>query len=233
MRSTMIPVGFVYFLLVANFYNESAGFDKDHTPYYSLWKVTPIASLAGFSLFHGAGLSDKDRLLAGLGLIFGGIGDYVIGSSNEGIVAGAIAFGIGHVFYLMLFMNYQTKVHQPLVAAMIFWGAVISKVCFLPLLEEHPIAMLIMASYAVLLTSCFVIAASQYLNGTATQNEKGVWIRALGFLSTPYCDFLVLGSYYLAQYLILYGNIVAKVTPTHKKVANLKPYQPRSLVSAN
>ncbi|KIH56429.1 hypothetical protein ANCDUO_13390 [Ancylostoma duodenale] len=89
--SSLYAVGAVYFLLIANFYNESQGFTK---------KVIPILFLTLFAAVDGGGLPKRDRKMCALGLFFGGVGDVLIGVKHEGIVPGAISFGIGHFFYM-------------------------------------------------------------------------------------------------------------------------------------
>lgn len=65
--------------------------------------MIPIVFLALFAAVDGGGMSKRDRILCTMALFFGGIGDVLIGLSHEGIVTGAIAFGIGHIFYMVNF----------------------------------------------------------------------------------------------------------------------------------
>ncbi|KIH45065.1 hypothetical protein ANCDUO_24900, partial [Ancylostoma duodenale] len=98
--SSLYAVGAVYFLLIANFYNESQGFTKFYNAMYPVWKVIPILFLTLFAAVDGGGLPKRDRKMCALGLFFGGVGDVLIGVKHEGIVPGAISFGIGHFFYM-------------------------------------------------------------------------------------------------------------------------------------
>uniref|UniRef100_A0A1I7XU26 Large ribosomal subunit protein eL33 n=1 Tax=Heterorhabditis bacteriophora TaxID=37862 RepID=A0A1I7XU26_HETBA len=176
MRSVMIVVGIVYFLLVANFYNESHGFTKFYNEMYPVCinyrKITPIVFLIIFSLLHGGGLYIRDRFICALGLLFGGIGDYLIGISHEGIITGAVAFGIGHFIYMTFFIHHHTILCWPLLVAMLLWGALVGHVCVFPLLAEQPIAVGIMTVYSLILSTCFFISASQYINQPPTKRSQ-------------------------------------------------------------
>ncbi|KIH43205.1 hypothetical protein ANCDUO_26794, partial [Ancylostoma duodenale] len=68
-------------------------------------KVIPILFLTLFAAVDGGGLPKRDRKMCALGLFFGGVGDVLIGVKHEGIVPGAISFGIGHFFYMVSFFN--------------------------------------------------------------------------------------------------------------------------------
>lgn len=63
----------------------------------------PVLILSILCFLVGAGLRGRDRGYTALGLLFGAIGDYLIGRSNDGLIVGAIFFGIGHIFYLVSF----------------------------------------------------------------------------------------------------------------------------------
>ena len=57
--------------------------------------------LVVFTYLHQIGMSTKESQIAAIGLAFGAVGDYLIGASHDGIVTGAIAFGLGHLSYLV------------------------------------------------------------------------------------------------------------------------------------
>ncbi|KAK6028714.1 YhhN-like protein [Ostertagia ostertagi] len=154
MQSVLAAVGAVYFLLVANFYNESHGFQKFYNRLYPVWKVMPIVFLTIFAAVHGGGLSKRNRFMCAMALFFGGIGDVLIGLSDEGIVTGAIAFAIGHLFYM------PTKIFWPLLIGTFAWGAVLGHFCVFPMLNEHPFEVLILSTYSLILSSCLAITGS-------------------------------------------------------------------------
>ncbi|EYC16196.1 hypothetical protein Y032_0034g2853 [Ancylostoma ceylanicum] len=189
----------------------------------TLRKVIPILFLTLFAAADGGGLPKKDRNMCALGLFFGGVGDVLIGVSHEGIVPGAIAFGIGHFFYMTQFLRRPLKIYWPLVVVTLVWGALIGHVCVFPLLTEHPIAVTIMTLYSLILSTCLAITGSQYINRRAGDDDKGLYLRFIGFLlfyvsdsvlilthtgyRLPFPELTILGTYYTAQYLILSGNI--------------------------
>ncbi|VDO47725.1 unnamed protein product [Haemonchus placei] len=234
MQSVLAAVGVVYFLLVANFYNESNGFVKYYNTLYAVWKVIPIVFLTVFAAVHGGGLSKRDRMMCALGLFFGGIGDVLIGLSEGGIITGAVAFGIGHLFYKTQFWSHSTKIYWPLLIGALAWSAIIGHLCVLPLLNQHPIEVLILSTYSLLLTYCVATTGSQYINRKRDHDEKGLLLRFIGFMLFFISDsvlimahrgyeifwpeMVVLSTYYSAQYLILYGNI-----HTEKKMSNSSP----------
>ncbi|VDL84552.1 unnamed protein product [Nippostrongylus brasiliensis] len=223
MQSILLAVGAIYALLVANFYNESHGFTKHYDSMYSVWKVLPIVFLTLFTFTSGGGLSKRDRLMCSLALFFGGVGDILIGLSHEGIVPGAVAFGIGHFFYMTQFYSQPMTFVWPLVIATLGWGACIGHVCVFPLLGQHPYAVAIMTVYSLVLSACLIVTGSQYLNRRPGDNEEGLRLRFIGFLlfytsdsvlimahtgiKIPMSEMIILGTYYAAQYLILCGNI--------------------------
>ncbi|CAB3405255.1 unnamed protein product [Caenorhabditis bovis] len=225
MQSVFALVCLVYYLLIANFYKQSNGFQDHYNLTYAFWKITPILFLAGFTFLHGGGMKRRYRLAAAGGLIFGGIGDWIIGIDRDGIIPGAIAFGIGHLFYLSIFIRHRTQLHNRAAVAMLIWAAIIGQLCLLPLMRVHFAPVLIFSIYSVLLSVVTVIAVSQYLNGSKTQDERALFYRAIGFglfyasdsflILTHtghwsfHSDLLVLATYYQAQLLILYANSIA------------------------
>ncbi|VDM62319.1 unnamed protein product [Angiostrongylus costaricensis] len=236
MRSVLLAVGAVYFLLVANFYNESHGFTEFYNAMYAVWKVVPIVFLTIFAALDGGGLPTTERTLCALGLFFGGVGDVLIGLSHEGIVTGAIAFGIGHFFYMVCycgghFFSRPTTWCWPLLVITFLWGIVIGEFCVFPMFDEHPFAVTVMVLYSLILSSCLVLTGSQYYNRQKVDDKEGLLLRYIGFLmfyisdsvlimnhtghKIPFPQLIILGTYYTAQYLILCGNIH---TALHVKV---------------
>uniref|UniRef100_A0A8R1I694 lysoplasmalogenase n=1 Tax=Caenorhabditis japonica TaxID=281687 RepID=A0A8R1I694_CAEJA len=243
MRAQFSSLGLAYFVLVANFYYQSNGFHDHFTFSYSFWKVTPIVLLVAFAYLNGGGLGKSDRQTAALGLLSGGIGDFVIGLHQDGIILGALAFGIGHLYYLSLFRHHETKIHHKFLLGMLGWAVIITQLCLLPLLPEHKGPVAVFACYSMLLSTCTFIAVSQYLNGSKAQNDEGLYFRAIGFILFYISDsilimshtgvwklassFCVLSTYYTAQYFIMYGNmaaVVKKSSPTSslKTTSSLK-----------
>ncbi|CAJ0596354.1 unnamed protein product [Cylicocyclus nassatus] len=204
--STLYVAGAVYLLLVANFYKESGGFNRHYNAMYAVWKVIPIVFLVVFAAVNGGGVSQKNRATCALGLFFGAIGDVLLGLSKHGLVPGASAFGVGHLFYMSHFISRPLKIFRPLVYVTAAWTSVVAKMVFLPILEEHPIAVSILFIYSVLIALCLVMTASHYIHRNAGDEDK-VLIMAHGGYRIPLAEMITLGTYYSAQYLILCGNI--------------------------
>ncbi|CAI5441530.1 unnamed protein product [Caenorhabditis angaria] len=206
-------------MLVLNFYYQSNWFNDHHTYQYSFWKVTPIVFLVFVSFLKG-------ETTGGYALIFGAIGDWIIGIRADGIIPGAFAFGIGHFLYMKLLSQHSTRIHNPFQFLMLLWAVFVVKYCYLPLLPEHKIPVAVFSIYSLALSRVTLVAVSQYLNQSKTLNKSAAIHRAIGFLLfyisdsfiilthvgiwTFYSNQLVLSTYYLAQFLILFGNLAAK-----------------------
>ncbi|CAJ0945539.1 unnamed protein product, partial [Mesorhabditis belari] len=245
MRDGLFEFGLLYALLVGNFCYQSNGFVKFYDDRYCLWKLmklTPIVALALFTYFHGAGLNERSRRLHALGIVFGGIGDWLIGNSKEGIVVGAIAFGIGHLFYMSLFVPGSFKIAPSMLIGAAVWGLIANQLCLMPMFQEHPIPVAIMIIYSLLLTACFILSYSQYAlgNNKLQAGHEALWYRFIGFAlfyasdnllifdhvgyPVPLSEVLILGTYYGAQFLILKGQIDCEV-------AELSVAKPRKKIS--
>ncbi|CAJ0608440.1 unnamed protein product [Cylicocyclus nassatus] len=176
-----------------------------------------------FAALDGGGLPQQHRTVCALGLLFGTIGDFLLGISKHGLIPGAVAFGIGHLFYMSLFISRPIKIYWPVVYFTAAWGVVIAILIFLPVAKEHPIAVFLFAIYAVILKLCLIITTSQYIHRDASDKDEGLYYRFLGFslfylsdsvlilgdagFPIPFSGKLCLAAYYSAQFLILCGNI--------------------------
>ncbi|CAJ0576585.1 unnamed protein product, partial [Mesorhabditis spiculigera] len=228
MQNGLLEFGLLYGLLVANFGYQSGGFVKFYDDRYCLWKlmkISPIVALALFTYFHGAGLNERARKIQTLGIVLGGVGDWLIGSTKEGIVTGAIAFGLGHLCYMALFVPGNVKVVPAFLAGTLAWGLVANQLCLVPMIKDHPYAVGIMMVYSLLLTACLVFSYSHYQLGTARHKagSDALFYRLLGFAlfyasdnmlifdhcgyPIPYSEILILGTYYSSQYFILKGLV--------------------------
>ena len=70
-------------------------------------KTCPVAMLSLYSFLVGgkAGLQTRDRVFVTIALGLGATGDYIISHDHKGLAAGAIPFGIGHLFYMVSFSS--------------------------------------------------------------------------------------------------------------------------------
>ncbi|KHN78314.1 hypothetical protein Tcan_16988 [Toxocara canis] len=94
-------LAFPYFALVALFYRQSDGFIRKYDGSYEYWKTLPVLILSVLCYLIDAGLRGRERTFTALGLFFGALGDYLICRTEDGLITGATAFGIGHIFYLV------------------------------------------------------------------------------------------------------------------------------------
>ncbi|VDN50603.1 unnamed protein product [Dracunculus medinensis] len=202
-------LAFPYFALVALFYRQSDGFIKKCDNLYEYWKTLPVLILSILCFLVGAGLRGRDRGYTALGLLFGAIGDYLIGRSNDGLIVGAIFFGIGHIFYLVI----------TIVAASFY--VIIGWYALLPLILHHTIASILLISYSVLLATCFILSGSLYVYGVM-KNFQNNLLRFVGFIffyasdsalimyhvgyKFPFAEIIILLTYFVAQYLIVWGT---------------------------
>jgi uncharacterized membrane protein YhhN len=98
---------------------------------------------------------------------FPAIGDYLIGASDDGIVTGAIVFGIAHLLYISTFYTQMLRMHVPLLAAAIGWGLIINYLCLWDKWATYTTSMSILSVYSTTLTAALVISGSIVLNGPA------------------------------------------------------------------
>ncbi|CAI4231756.1 unnamed protein product [Auanema sp. JU1783] len=231
MSAAVVGVGLIYSALVLNFYFESGGYIKFYTPSYSLWKTTPVLFLSIVSAVYSRIAGNATFIKVAAGLLFGAIGDYLIGLSEDGIVTGAIAFGIGHIFYLLCFYkNFQINV--PFALIMTIWGGFASYATLVPMLSQHPIPVFILSIYSILLMFNVCLAVSQHLNRPTTTFDSAVSKRALGFFlffisdsllifhhtgfKIPYAECLILNSYFAAQFFIFQSFVVSELKSKKK-----------------
>ncbi|TMS35774.1 hypothetical protein L596_003097 [Steinernema carpocapsae] len=170
---------------------------------------------------------DRERKLHASGLLLGALGDFLIGQFENGIVTGAIAFGIGHIFYLATFARRLQKPTYALVGGILTYGIILNHFCLIPQLGSHPINTSILLVYSLLLSSCVVISGSMYIEGTADQppQQKENLVRFLGFSTfavsdstlildhvgyrVPYVELIILCTYFTAQFVIMWSACLA------------------------
>ncbi|KAF8360731.1 hypothetical protein PRIPAC_87654, partial [Pristionchus pacificus] len=208
-------------LAIAHFFYQSSGLTKFYNELYAYWKCTPLLVLISFVALHGGGVPLKTRGLLVLALTAGCAGDYVIGISKEGIVPGAIAFGIGHIFYMLTFVPETISICWPLAAVLGVWNALVGYYCLLPVLKVSVIAVLVMTIYSFILTSTVIYSASQCLYGSTVHPPfaDGLKWRLLGFAlfyvsdnifimehtgyRIPLAEHWILFTYFAAQYILV------------------------------
>ncbi|GMR34911.1 hypothetical protein PMAYCL1PPCAC_05106 [Pristionchus mayeri] len=218
--------GVVYLAAIGNFFYQSNGFVKFYNEMYPYWKCVPVAVLILFVALHGAKLPLKTRVLLTIGLTGGCIGDYFIGIEQNGIIPGAVVFGIQHILYLLTFVPDTLRVCWPLVGALLAWNAVVGHFCMMPAINVVGFpSVALMSVYGLILSSGLIFSASQALYGSKKHPAYSppiLW-RLLGFVSfvisdnclihdwsgfhVPYSEAIILITYFSSQYLFVRASI--------------------------
>uniref|UniRef100_A0A914WBI5 lysoplasmalogenase n=2 Tax=Plectus sambesii TaxID=2011161 RepID=A0A914WBI5_9BILA len=217
-----------YAVLIAVFWYLSNGFEKRmHDPKYVWSKTAPVFLLGLLTLFCSR-LKKRDRILSGVALLFGAVGDYLIGSSHDGIVPGAVVFGIGHILYLATFVHNMKRVWKPLLFSALLWGLFINYVCFFHKLDTHFRPITVLSIYSIILTTCFVSSGSIWFFSDKNEDNRPALIRFIGYMlffasdstliltheayKVAYAEVIILTTYFSSQYLILLGTSLARDT---------------------
>ncbi|TKR59869.1 hypothetical protein L596_029479 [Steinernema carpocapsae] len=89
-----------YAVLITLFYLQTDGFDNTSHG-YSILKTLPVLALAVITYYRATMIRERERQFHALALLCGAIGDFLIGASSSAFVLGALAFGVGHVCYMI------------------------------------------------------------------------------------------------------------------------------------
>jgi len=226
----MVPLFIIpYFLLISIFWYLSNGFEKRmDDPVYVWSKTAPVFFLALLTLLYG-NLKTKQRYLASASLFLGAIGDYLIGSSHDGIVPGAVVFGIGHLLYLVMFMHNMKKLWKPLLLTALCWGMFVNYVCFSHKFHTHYRSITVLSIYSLILATAMISSGSIWYYGARAETSTPSLIRFAGYLlffisdSTlilsheaypfKYAEVIILVTYFSSQFLILLATALAREVP--------------------
>ncbi|GMR56344.1 hypothetical protein PMAYCL1PPCAC_26539, partial [Pristionchus mayeri] len=224
-----------FLLAIAHFFYQSNGFTRYFNYMYRFWVCTPLLVLITFVALHGGGLTRKDRSLLFIALSAGCIGDHVMGIAEEGVVPGAIAFGIGHIAYMLTFAPKTLEISRNFALALLSFTVVTVCVCILPLAKISIIAVILMSVYAFILAASVIYAASQCWHGNSEHPafSPGLNNRLLGFalfylsdaviiedatlIKVPLANPIIFLTYFSAQYLILRAAIVCEQLKAKRK----------------
>uniref|UniRef100_A0A1I8ADC0 lysoplasmalogenase n=1 Tax=Steinernema glaseri TaxID=37863 RepID=A0A1I8ADC0_9BILA len=238
-RNAFLP----YVALVALFYVQSGGFVKFHDTGYAFWKVLPVSTLGALMYFFATTIPERERKLHAFGLLLGALGDFLIGYFENGIVTGAIAFGIGHMFYLSTFARRLQKPTYALAGGLLVYGMILNHFCLMPQLGAHPINTVILFVYSLLLSSAVIISGSMFIEGTTDQspNEKENLVRFIGFgifavsdstlildhsgYWVPYAEVIILSTYFTAQFVIMWSACLAPQSKYNKVRSHMKAHR--------
>lgn len=217
-------LAFPYFALIFIFYRQSNGFIKSYDNLYEYWKTLPVLALSILNYALGSSFNGKLRVYTSLGLLFGAFGDYLITLPNDGLILGAFCFAVGHIFYLLTFAHRVGTLCFPVLIVITAVSFMVLYKVIALLLIIHPFASFIILSYSFLLSMCVLLSGSVYFNGGPFDCplQFNNLLRFLGFIlfylsdsalivhhvgnAVPVAEKLILSTYFMAQYLILYGT---------------------------
>uniref|UniRef100_A0A915DEE0 lysoplasmalogenase n=1 Tax=Ditylenchus dipsaci TaxID=166011 RepID=A0A915DEE0_9BILA len=218
-----------YFVLIALFYDKTDGFQKTSLINYCVLKSIPVFALAALVHIGHGNLKGKNRTAHALGLFFGACGDFIIAFHQYGLVSAALAFGVGHLFYMKTFALQLKKVSAELATVVLLYALFMNHFFLMPEFFFHPLSTIILMAYSLILGTALVISGSLYFHGTKTQGPKEMssLLRFIGyslfFLSDsllllvhagfhlPCSSVIVLSTYYTSQYVILWSADIAEV----------------------
>ncbi|KAI6230475.1 60S ribosomal protein L35a [Aphelenchoides fujianensis] len=217
-----------YASLIAYFYAQTDGFVQTDILRYCTMKSVPIFMLALISCCGAPYLKHKLRSRFALGLLFGGIGDFLLSTNELGFLVGAISFAVGHIFYIAYFGTFLKELSYGVSAFSLLYAISVNHFFIIPFLSHLPLLMLTLSLYSFVITAAVVVAGSLFANGSIHE-QKGKEFRALivgyvlFFISDTIILLVQLGfnfahshevvllTYYAAQYLIFHNAVTAQV----------------------
>lgn len=178
-------------------------------PFDYLIKAIPVLSLAVLALVNIPGRKGK---LIGVGLLFSGAGDIILQlDGGKYFIYGLGAFLIAHLFYIAAFIRQPeiSRARLPVPLVICVYGVIMGFILF-----PHLGDMLIpVAVYLLIILGMGISAA------LGTTNHSLVVVGALLFIISdsliainrflvpvPLSGFLIMTTYYMAQFLITYGS---------------------------
>ncbi|CEF71322.1 YhhN-like family-containing protein [Strongyloides ratti] len=202
----MLPLSIyiIYGILIGYFALTTDGFTYEPTSIYCVKKCLPIIALAGMVFSGMTKIKKKYKYTHIWGILFGALGDFLISffhNDLHSIVIGAVAFGIGHFFYLRTFLLKSKHFHKGLSLITFLGISGIISIIILPSFEDEPISTIIIGVYALILAICFVGSGSQYFEGNIQYQggKKFQLLRFIGytlFLASDFCLLLANKGYY-------------------------------------
>uniref|UniRef100_A0A7E4USS5 lysoplasmalogenase n=1 Tax=Panagrellus redivivus TaxID=6233 RepID=A0A7E4USS5_PANRE len=214
----------IFVLFVAIFYAQTSSFDHKHTWEYPVLKTLPCLVLSALVHFGMSPLKGQEASYHAKGLFLGAVGDLLLALSENGLYPGAVAFAIGHIYYMAVIAPKIIQIHINLALVAFVYAAGINYAFLVPALTASPLSTLIMMAYSIILTTGVVLAGSLYLQDerigkSATKSSDLLLFAgfALFMISDsllllcylgrpiPYSNQIVLFTYFGAQYAILCG----------------------------
>lgn len=179
------------------------------------WAVWWLKSAPIWILIYWAGttLKGATRVWALLGLLFSVTGDITLALSDDYFVAGLAAFLVAHLFYAFLFSRHIGFNVDRMPSFLLFIGMVIG-ICVLVLPQSGelflPVFLYVFAiCYMALMALMRNVAESHWVRWGAMSFLVSDSLIGLDkfVLAVPYDTTFIMATYYLAQWLIVYGLI--------------------------
>ncbi len=196
-----IFVGFA-FLFLATMHTSPYPFDF-------VVKTIPILSLAVFAF---SSIPGAKGILIGVGLLFSGFGDILLHVDGVAyFVHGLGSFLIAHLFYIGAFLRQPAFIRSrlPVLMAIVVYGVIMGVLLF-----PHLGDMLIpVAAYLLIILVMGISAALGTANQTLVIVGAVLFILSDSLIAVnrfltpvPLSDFLIMITYYLAQFFITFGS---------------------------
>lgn len=147
-----------------------------------------------------------------LGLLFGSAGDFVLSSRiNHSFMIGLILFLAGHIFYIVAFIRvFKFRPFRMIPAGIVSFSIILIVYYLNPFLVEMKIPV-----YAYITVIYLMTLSSVFRNSSYPAVFTGAFIFMISdsilafnkFASAGLPDYMVMLTYYSAQYLVIFGSI--------------------------
>jgi uncharacterized membrane protein YhhN len=229
MRQKTKLFSFLFFIVFAiQLYAEY----RDHVGLRLFSKPLIVLVLMAW-LYKGAGIKNRFNARIFLGLGFALAGDVLLmlqGNNTSLFIFGLIAFLLCHVFYIAAFNVDRTAspaIKNPFFLWAIIVFAVFCSALFFYLQPHLGALQYPVLVYAIIISSMAVMAVSRFGKVNLFSFEI-IFYGALFFLFSdsmlaynkfveplPHAGVIIMSSYMLAQYLIIYGTVARKQKSVH------------------
>ena len=135
-------------------------------------KTFPCIALSTIVYFEHTPLKGDEAFTHAVGLLLGAVGDFLIALYDQGIIPGAVVFGIGHLLYMSKFATRMNQLSKELSCVILLYGTLMTHFFIIPKLSEAPIATMIMMIYSAVLCTAVVLSGSVYFYGSSNKNGK-------------------------------------------------------------
>ncbi|CAD5214597.1 unnamed protein product [Bursaphelenchus xylophilus] len=205
--------------LIAYFYQSTDGFVQKDIIKYCTLKATPIWFLAAIAHYSDPKGKDSTRTRLALGLLFGGVGDFLLSTNDAGFELGIIAFGLCHIFYIAYFGSKLAEFSTPVTIFSLLYAFMVNHFLVIPKLWHDPLRMVLIIAYSFVISAAVIVAGSLFHHGSKDGRKgRGYMALIVGYClffvsdtvillselqyTFPHAHEFILFTYYAAQYLI-------------------------------